>query len=307
MEGYDASTYGDRFADVYDAWYGDDDTTATTVAAVLAAAEAVATARSDDPHGPARSRGPTRASGTGGGPTTGGDRRAGPPPRVLELGAGTGRLALPLAAAGVEVVALDASTAMLDRLAAKPGGGAVTRVVGDMAGPLPDGPFDVVLVARNTFFNLTTGAAQRACAAAVAAVLAPGGRFVVEAFVPSAGPAGSEAATPTTPSVPSDATEPPARSTIEVRRIEADRVLLYVDRHEPATGELWSSFVDIRPDGIRLRPCHVRYLAPDALDRLLADAGLRLDHRWADWDGAPFDDEAAQHVSWYRADDGSGT
>lgn len=251
MEGYDAATYGDRFADVYDDWYGDDATTAATVAAVQAAAERSAAV--DD------------------------GRRA---PRVLELGAGTGRLALPLAAAGVEVVALDSSAAMLDRLAAKPGSDAVTRVVGDMVGPLPDGPFDVVLLARNTFFNLTTEADQRACAAAVAAVLAPSGSFALEAFVPDDDPTAR-------------------RSTVEVRRIDADRVLLYVDRHDPDTGELWSSFVDITPDGVRMRPCHVRYLAPAPLDALLAGAGLRLDHRWAGWDGAAFDEAAAHHVSWY--------
>jgi SAM-dependent methyltransferase len=248
MEGYDAATYGDRFADVYDDWYDDPPATDATVAGLVARAGAVTP-----------------------------DGRT---PAVLELGVGTGRLALPLAAAGLAVTGVDASSAMLDRLAAKPGGASVTTVVGDMAGPLPDGPFDLAVVARNTFFNLTTEAAQRACLAEVARVLAPGGRLVLEAFVPT------------------DDDGP--TSSVEVRRITADRVLLFVDRHDPDAGEAWSSFVDISPDGIRLRPCHVRYLRPADLDALAEGCGLVLDERVEDWSGAPFDDGSAHHVSSYR-------
>lgn len=241
MDGYDASTYGDRFADVYDDWYDDPAATEACVAAVAAL--------------------------------------AGPGGRLLELGVGTGRLSLPLAAAGLAVTGLDASEAMLGRLRAKPGAEAVTAVAGDMAGPLPDGPFDVVLVARNTFFNLTTEAAQAACLAEVARVLGPDGRLVVEAFVPAEGDG------PT--------------SSVEVREIAADRVRLFVDRHDPEAGEVWSSFVDITPEGIRMRPCHVRYLAPDRLDALAAGAGLALRTRSEGWDGAPFDDASPHHVSTY--------
>ena len=169
---------------------------------------------------------------------------------------------------------------MLRRLAAKPGAEALTVVEGDMAGPLPDGPFDLVLVARNTFFNLTTEAAQRACLTEVARVLASGGRLVDEAFVPT------DDAGPT--------------SSVEVRRITADRVLLFVDRHDPDHGEAWSSFVDISADGIRLRPCHVRYLRPDDLDALAAASGLTLVDRVEDWAGQPFDDASTHHVSTYE-------
>jgi len=241
VEGYDAATYGDRFADVYDEWYDDPVATDAAVAALVAGVPA------------------------GG--------------RVLELGVGTGRLALPLVTAGLDVTGLDASAAMLERLAAKPGGGAVTAVAGDMAGPLPDGPFDLVLVARNTFFNLTTEAAQRACLAEVARILAPDGRLVVEAFVPT------DDEGPT--------------SSVDVRRITADRVVLAVDRHDRAAGELWSAFVDISADGIRIRPAHVRYLRPADLDALAAEAGLDLVARTAGWDGAPFDDDSPAHVSSY--------
>lgn len=257
MEGYDAGTYGDRFADVYDDWYDDPEGTPTAVAHLAALADEVAE--------------------NGAGPKTGAPDTG---PRLLELGVGTGRLALPLAAAGLAVTGLDASPEMLARMAAKAGAERVRAVTGDMAGPLPDGPFDVVVVARNTFFNLTTESAQRACLAEVARVVGPVGRLVVEAFVPT------EERSPT--------------SSVEVRSITADRVLLFVDRHDPVAGEAWSSFVDITPAGVAFRPCHVRYLRPDALDEMAAAAGLALDRRAADWAGAPFDDDSPQHVSCYR-------
>ncbi len=248
MEGYDAATYGDRFAEVYDDWYDD---APATEAAVIRVRALAATA-------------------------SGAER----PPTLLELGVGTGRLALPLAAAGVSVTGLDSSEAMLDVLRAKEGAAAVRVVVGDMERPLPDGPFDVILVARNTLFNLTTEVAQRACLAEVARVLAPGGCLVVEAFVPS--------------------DEDGPTSSVEVRSISADRVLLFVDRHDSAAGESWSSFVDITPDGVRFRPCHVRYLRPAALDALATEVGLGLDERHADWSATPFDDTADHHISVYR-------
>ena len=248
MDGYDAATYGDRFAEVYDDWYDDPAGTDAAVTRLRALADEVV--------------------------------RPGASPTLLELGVGTGRLALPLAAAGVAVTGLDASGAMLERLTGKPGAESVRAVEGDMAGPLPDGPFDLVVVARNTLFNLTTEAAQRACLTDVARVLAPDGRLVVEAFVPT------DEAGPT--------------SSVEVRHIGAEGVLLFVDRHDPIAGESWSSYVDIRPDGVAFRPCHVRYLRPAALDRLAEDAGLVLDARHADWADAPFDDEATHHISTYR-------
>ena len=150
MEGYEASTYGDRFADVYDDWYGD-------VTDVVACTRHLA----------------TLAASRGGGP-------------VLELGVGTGRLAIPLARLGVEVHGIDASAAMVERLRAKPGGDAIAVSIGDMADlDLPDAPpFSVVFVAFNTFFNLPTEAAQRRCLERVALLLAPDGVLVLEAFVP---------------------------------------------------------------------------------------------------------------------------
>ena len=134
---------------------------------------------------------------------------------VLELGVGTGRLALPLAATGLEVHGIDTSPSMLDRLRAKgeatgPGPGRVEGLLGDMASDLPAGPFRLVFAAYNTLFNLRTLAEQEACFRAVAARLAPAGRFVVEAFVPD---------------------DPPRSGTsVDVRELAVDRVVLAVAR-----------------------------------------------------------------------------
>lgn len=243
MEGYDASTYGERFADVYDDWYGGLTDTDACVAEVARLA-------------------------AGG--------------RVLELGVGTGRLALPLAAAGLDVVGLDASPAMLAALAAKPGADRITAVLGDMADPPVDGPFAVVLVAYNTLFNLVEDGAQARCLAAAARLLAPDGVVVVEAFVPD----------PTAADGRADA--------VSARTVTADRVVLSVSRTDAAAQEVLGQFVDITEAGIRLRPWHIRWSTPAQLDALAADAGLRLDHRTADWPGTPFTPAAATHVSRYR-------
>jgi SAM-dependent methyltransferase len=251
VEGYGPSTYGDRFADVYDGWYGDVTDVDATVARVAALA------------------------GAGGAP--------GP---VLELGAGSGRLAVPLAAAGLEVWALDASPAMVERLRAKPGGDRVHAVVGDMAdldlGTGAPGGFAVVLCAFNTLFNLTDTDAQRRCLARVASVLAPRGRLLVEAFVPPpAGDAGGPAAA------------------VEPRHIGLDEVVLTVSRIDPATRTVTGQHVQIREDGIRLRPWVLHYAGPDELDDLAAEAGLRRVERHAGWRREPFTSSSDAHVTSY--------
>jgi len=243
VEGYDAATYGDRFADVYDDWYAAPEETERAVECIARLAEQ-----------------------GGSGP-------------VLELGVGTGRLALPLAARGIAVTGLDSSASMLERLAAKPGGDRVRTIESDMAGPLPDGPWSVVVVARNTLFNLTTEHAQRECLREIARVLAPSGTLVVEAFVPD----GSR-----------------QRSSVEAREVGLDRVVLFVDRHDPDTQQVWSSFVELTPEGNRFRPCHLRYATPAQLDELAVASGLVLVERWSGWTGKPFDDESPTQVSLYR-------
>ena len=246
MERYGSETYGEQVADLYDDWYGD-------VSDVAATLEAVAALAGDGP--------------------------------VLELGVGTGRLAVPLAERGLEVHGIDASPAMLERLAAKAAaaGVVVHASRGDFADVAAEvaGGFGVVLVAFNTLFNLPDADAQHRCFATVARRLRPDGRLVVEAFVPE-----PEAATPggaVTPTV-----------------IEADRVVLHVTQSDPEAQTVVGSVVSITESGIRLRPWRIRWATPDELDAMAAGAGLERVDRWGDWDRRPFDDESPRHVTVYR-------
>jgi SAM-dependent methyltransferase len=250
VEGYRPDTYGDGFADVYDDWYAG-------VTDVDACVERVAEL--------------VRAAGDG---------------PVLELGVGSGRLALPLAARGLEVHGVDASSAMLDRLRAHPRGSSVRAVLADMADLDADrlglpSSCAVVLVAFNTLFNLPAEDDQRRCLAGAARLLAPDGRLIVEAFVP-----GEEAAA--------------AGRAVEPTRISLDEVVLTVSQVDPANQTVTGQHVQITERGIRLRPWHLRWATPAQLDEMAAGAGLRLDRRDGGWSGEPFDDASAVHVSAYR-------
>lgn len=246
MDGYDDTTYGRAFADVYDEWYAGISDVATTVTdlAELAA---------DGP--------------------------------VLELGIGTGRLAFPLAAHAphLAVVGVDSSTDMLARLHARAERepGRVTAIEGDMVDDLPTGPFSLVFVAYNTIFNLPTPDRQAACFDAVARRLAPGGRFVVEAFVPDDPPKDGDA--------------------IEVRTLAADRVVLSISRHDARTQRADGQFVELtETGGVRLRPWSIRYSSPTELDGMAAAAGLVVEQRWEAFGGEPFTTDSARHVTVYR-------
>jgi SAM-dependent methyltransferase len=242
-----AASYGDAFADVYDRWYTD---VTDTAACVRCVDQLVAAA--------------------GGGP-------------LLELGAGTGRLALPLASHGLAVTAVDASPAMLEVLRAKPGAEQLRIARADMSrlddAGLTDDNFAVVLIAYNTLFNLADDEAQRACLAGVATRLAPGGHLVVEAFVPA------------------DDAEP--SSDLTVGRVEHGEVVLTATVHDPTEQVITGEHIQITEDGRRSRPWRVHYLRPDQLDDLAATCGLTLVDRWSDWDRTPFDDDSSVHISTY--------
>jgi SAM-dependent methyltransferase len=247
MDGYDPATYGDRFASVYDDWYAGI-TDAGACAALLADL-------ADLGHD------------AGGGP-------------VLELGVGTGRLALPLSALGVQVVGVDTSAAMLAELAAKRGGESIETVLGDMAEPpVGDRSFAVVFVAYNTLFNLVDPTQQERCFASAARHLLPGGSFVVEAFVPAPGQ---------------------AQQAVAPRSITADRVVLSVSQTDPGRQEAMGQYVDITEAGISLRPWHIRWSTLHELDAMAARAGLVLADRWADWERTPFGVDSPSHVSRYQ-------
>jgi SAM-dependent methyltransferase len=205
---------------------------------------------------------------------------AGPGP-VLELGVGTGRLAIPLAERGLEVIGVDNSPAMLARLGAKPGGNLVEAVLGDFADLGLTRRYHLVLVAADTFFMLTTQDRQVGCFASVARQLTRGGAFVVEAFVPDH-----------------------ARATtgnVVVRKVTTDAVVLGASTHDPVNQRIEGAQILLGAEGIRLAPATMRYAWPAELDLMARLAGLRLSDRWGGWRRERFTADSRRHISVYRA------
>jgi SAM-dependent methyltransferase len=200
---------------------------------------------------------------------------------VLELGVGTGRLALPLAACGLEVHGIDASEAMVAKLRAKPGAERVKVTMGDFSSVRAGEDFTLAFVAFNTFFALSTLSEQRACFTSVGSQLRQGGKFVLEVFFP-------------------DVARFPQGQALRTGRIEVDRVVLEATRHDRLMQTLDAQLVVIRNGDIRLVPMKLRYAWPSELDLMAELAGMRLVHRWASYTKAPFTDTSPQHVSVYE-------
>ncbi|HEX8721920.1 MAG TPA: class I SAM-dependent methyltransferase [Pyrinomonadaceae bacterium] len=201
--------------------------------------------------------------------------------RALELGIGTGLVALPLAARGVEVHGVDASAEMVARLRAKPGGDAIPVTLGDFADVPAEGEFRLVYVVYNTLFALQTQEEQVRCFQSVAARLAPGGSFVVEAFVP-------------------DLAQLSAGQGVRLLHMTDDRVGIRVFQHDPVGQKLRSRHVVFREGGSQVFPVEVRYCWPSELDLMARLAGLRLRSRWGDWRRGEFDARSEKHVSVYE-------
>jgi len=205
---------------------------------------------------------------------------AGPGP-VLELGIGTGRLALPLAAKGLSVHGIDASEAMVEKLRAKRGGDRIPVAIGDFADVAVDGRFALIFVAFNTFFGLTTQEDQVRCFARVAQHLTTSGVFVLEAFVP-------------------DVARFDRGQRVGVTHMGVDDVQIEASVHDPVTQRIRSQHILISSDGrTHLYPVHVRYAWPSELDLMARLAGLRLRGRWSDWDKGDFTGTSRSHVSVY--------
>jgi SAM-dependent methyltransferase len=200
--------------------------------------------------------------------------------RALELGIGTGRVALPLAATGVPVSGIDASEAMVGRLRSKPGGTEIPVVMGDFADVAVEGPFALVYVVFNTFFGLLTQEDQVRCFRNVAKRLDSGGVFVLETFVPDPGR---------------------YRGDQDVRVIAQNEgeVRLDVSQLDSARQVVTATHVTLGSRGNQFFPVKLRYAWPAEMDLMAQLAGMQLRERWGHWDRRPFTSASGKHISIY--------
>lgn len=202
---------------------------------------------------------------------------------VLELGIGTGRLALPLMAAGVEVDGVDSSAEMVEQLRAKPGGADIRVEVGDFAQVRMERRYALVALAFNTIVALPTQDAQVEVFRNAAAHLEPGGAFVVETWVP-------------------DLAAFRHGRAVRLLSVGGDRVMIEAAQLHPVDQTMRTTKVLFDGSGQRLLPANHRYVWPAELDLMARLAGMLLEVRWADWTGSTFVDDSPAHVSVYRAE-----
>jgi SAM-dependent methyltransferase len=195
---------------------------------------------------------------------------------ALELGIGTGRVALPLSGRGVKVSGIDLSPAMVARMRQKAGGEAIPVTIGDFAETRLDGAFSLAYLVFNTISNLTTQDDQVACFRNVARHLDMGGRFLIEVGIP-------------------DLQRLPAGETVRSFRVTPTR--LGFDEYDVARQGLVSHHYTVTDDRLELVSVPFRYTWPAELDLMARLAGMRLENRWSDWDRSPYTSESRKHIS----------
>jgi SAM-dependent methyltransferase len=199
---------------------------------------------------------------------------------ALELGIGTGRVALPLAQRGVRVHGIDLSEAMVARLKAKPGGEDIPVAIGDFATAKVDGTFAVAYLVFNTIMNLTTQDEQVACFQNVSEHLEPGGCFVIEVGIPQL------------------QRLPPGEI---YHAFEVSPTKVGFDEYDVVSQGLISHHYWVSEDRHGVNSVPFRYVWPSELDLMARLAGMTLRERWSGWTREPFTAESRKHVSvWQR-------
>ena len=204
---------------------------------------------------------------------------------ALELGIGTGRVALPLSQRGVPVHGIDLSEAMVARLRAKPGAERIGVTIGDFATTTVEGRFTLAYLVFNTIQNLTSQDEQVACFQNVAAHLEPGGCFVIEVGVPSL------------------QRLPPGET---VRAFAVTPTYLGFDEFDVVNQGLISHHYTVEAGNLQLHSVPFRYVWPSELDLMARIAGMRLRERWSGWRREPFTSDSRAHVSvWEKFPNGT--
>jgi SAM-dependent methyltransferase len=198
---------------------------------------------------------------------------------VLEFAIGTGRIALPLTGRELRVDGIEQSSAMVDRLRAKPGGAELAVTIADMSTvALPD-RYSLVYLIFNTIHNLLTQDGQVRCFENAARHLRDDGVFVLETGVPWDGPRKG--------------------SYVDVIKLGVEEVRLSAHRYDAMTQILDTNHMRLVSSGIQMSPISLRLVYPGELDLMARIAGLRLLHRWGGWRQEPFTIDSRRHVSVY--------
>jgi SAM-dependent methyltransferase len=195
---------------------------------------------------------------------------------ALELGIGTGRLALPLSRRGVRVHGIELSPAMVAQLRAKPGADTIGVTIGDFATTQVGGTFPLAYLVRNTIANLTTQDQQVACFGNVAAHLEPGGCFVIEVYIP-------------------ELQRLPPGETIHAFAVTPTH--LGFEEYDVATQIAYSHHYWMVDGHLETFSAPFRYVWPSELDLMARLAGMTLRERWSSWDREPFTSDSRSHVS----------
>ena len=201
--------------------------------------------------------------------------------RALELGIGTGRMALPLAAKGIEVEGIDAAPSMLAKLRERPGSDAIKVTIGNFADVDVTGKFKLIFIVFNTFFALLTQEEQVRCFRNVAEHLTDDGAFVLEAFVP-------------------DVARFTSGHNLRVYTVNYDRVSLQAAEHDPVLQRVFTQNIVFNEAGVNLYPVEIRYAWPTELDLMAQLAGLNVRSRWANWKQETLTATSEKHVSIYE-------
>src|SRR5918999_4453123 len=205
---------------------------------------------------------------------------------ALELGIGTGRIALPLARRGIHVHGIELSEAMVARLRAKPGAERIGVTIGDFATTTVEATFSVAYLVFNTIGNLTTQDGQVACFQNVAAHLEPGGCFVVEVGIPQL------------------QRLPPGET---IRPFTVTPAHLGFEVYDVATQIAWSHHYWVVDGAVETLSAPFRHVWPSELDLMARLADMTLRERWSDWARAPFTSDSPSHVSVWEKSPGGQT
>ena len=200
---------------------------------------------------------------------------------ALEFAIGTGRIALPLAAKGIQVDGIELSPHMVEKLHAKLEGTNINVIVGDMCSATTNQHYSLVYLVFNTIFNLLTADDQIRCFENAARHLTKDGFFVVETALPHAW------------------ISPDKPDYVHAEHVGKEIVGLDVARYDPVTQLLEENHIEFTAQGISMSPIVCRLITPGEMDLMARIAGMHLIQRFANWQRSTFDINSKMHISIY--------